>query len=746
MADQNAGKHLRGRSLKSDAGEEVEKETDNIGVQVASSSLASSRPRREKKKQWPPRSPPQSPPLTKKTFQSSSVQNEEKSDVKEEFHPTIEVISGSGVDGPVYLQVEDDIGDDECPEGTTEEGGSGDHASGFAIEDALAPQKNPQRKGRSKGQDWQHVCSLDSEETFQKWKHDSEQKITPGRWAKKRMNETKLSVKRYFHCSVIGCKAELTVMYPNYSEKVEVLHNGKAHFHPPNQKKWGLSSEAKQEVRRLWESGVQKPRYIRASLEKLGLGDCTVVQLRNFLERLKKRNKLPTPTLPINSLEEWCAEHSITKPTAALVGDVDRVYVFDHHTDARSRQFRFILSSKRLMKFAAQASTLSVDASHRMKWFGAPVLFVGVSDVNGMFFPVMFAVISHETADNYLQMLTVLKKCVEASSGTAFQPSCVIGNGDPNVADAVKSVFPNAARRMCWLQVKKELSALLKPIDKEIRDTLEKDVGSLRLSCDQKQFELAAKLMLEKWRGLLPSSDLPGRFEERFVKLHPEWYEGFDVASQSSNRGLMHAVNAVKNRHTLRERLPPERYLTLAQELVLEWSCGVSEIGQLEHSITPDTELLSDTYQLQTDEKTMVDIDSAIYVPVGDQRAATVKEVEAFEKKMGGEVKSFDEFVEARMSLWKVVDTGDKSDISHMRCSCPKFFSAKLCEHILAIGSALGLVTLPPPTLESDQCASEGKRKRGRPSKKKSETVNMVVDMDCSDMRAFIETGTFTIE
>ncbi|KAF0288511.1 hypothetical protein FJT64_013098 [Amphibalanus amphitrite] len=172
--------------------------------------------------------------------------------------------------------------------------------------------------------------------------------------------------------------------------------------------------------------------------------------------------------------------------------------------------------------------------------------------------------------------------------------------------------------------------------------------------------------MLEKWRGLLPSSDLPGRFEERFVKLHPEWYEGFDVASQSSNRGLMHAVNAVKNRHTLRERLPPERYLTLAQELVLEWSCGVSEIGQLEHSITPDTELVSDTYQLQTDEKTMVDIDSAIYVPVGDQRAATVKEVEAFEKKMGGEVKSFDEFVEARMSLWKEAGGGDDSAPAHI--------------------------------------------------------------------------------
>ena len=501
-----------------------------------------------------------------------------------------------------------------------------------------------------------------------------------------------------------------------------------------------------QEIKRLWESGVQKPRLIKAALEKVGLDDCTKAQLNNFLDRLKKNANPPKPPLSVNALQEWCAEHSITQLAAALDGDLDRVFVFEHDINANARQVRLSLSSKRLMKLAAQATTINLDASQRMKWFDTSVLFIGVSDAGGAFFPVMFSIISQETTCNYLNLLNVLKRSVKSLSGSEFRPRCIIGNGDPNLTEAVDLAFPDAVIRMCWLQVKKEVNALLKPIDKEVRDSLETDISTLRLSCDQKQFELAAKLMLEKWRRLLPSSDIPDKFEERFVRQHPEWHEGFDVESHSSNGSLMRTVNAVKNRHTLRERLPVERYLALALELVLEWSLSVTdtEDGALQSTVTPDKVLWHDTCRLQNEHKTMVDINSAIYVPTGSNTDVTVEEVNAFEQKMSGNVKSFDEFVEARMSLWKVIDTGNKSDISHMRCTCPKFFSAKLCEHVLAIGAALGLVTIPSSAWESAEGFSELKRKRGRPRKKKSADEQMTEA--CSEITGCVQGEEFIIE
>ena len=478
----------------------------------------------------------------------------------------------------------------------------------------------------------------------------------------------------------------------------------------------------------------------------MDMGDCTFPQLRNFLERYKRRNdcRRPPSNLPMGSLNSWCSEHSISQPTAALDGDIDRVYVFDHNVDAKADEFYLVLSSKRLMRFATQASTLNVDASHSMKWFGALVLFVGVTDASGTFFPVLFVVMSRATKGNYSKMLNMLKRCVEAGSGSKFRPRCVIGHGDPNLTEAVENVFPGTARRLCWLQVKKETAVLLKHVDKEVRDGCENDLNALRLSCSKEQFELAAKLMLEKWRELLPSSDAPDSFEEQFVKLNPGWYEGFDVMSHSSNRGLMLAVNAVKNRHTLRERLPVDRYLSLALELVLEWSVAVSEIEELQNTVTPDKALLNDTCQLQNDQKTMVDVDSAIYVPTGDRDAATANEVRVFESKMQGQVKSFDEFVEARMSLWKVEDTGNKSDLSLMRCTCPKFLSSKLCEHVLAIGSAFDLFTLPQSAWDSFQSAADGKRKRGRPKKKADCTEQTAVSR--SEMAAYIEDQQFDLE
>ncbi|XP_037078054.1 uncharacterized protein LOC119099095 isoform X2 [Pollicipes pollicipes] len=391
----------------------------------------------------------------------------------------------------------------------------------------------------------------------------------------------------------------------------------------------------------------------------------------------------------------------------------------DHNISVQTGGFAFFLSSRRLLKFAAQALTINVDTSCKLKWHGSSVLFVGVSDARGEFFPVMFSVLSSETNANYVQLLKTLKRCVEAITSSEFRPLTYVGNGDVLLNKAMGEVFPETRRRVCWLHTRKEIATQLRRHEREAQSSFEKDIAALQLSCDQQQFEVSSLLMLEKWRRQWPTSGFIDFFEEHFLADNATWFEGFDDVSYSTNKKLASITNEVRNRHTFREQLPLERFLHLAVALVREWSVRARQTGELVRTVEADEGLLKAACQLQKRQKTMVNDGNAIYIPSGDRTLVTVDEVATFETQMHGDADSFDAFIALRMSLWKVVDLADKSDLSQLRCTCPTYLQRKMCEHVLAIGAAYSLFELPQSVWNALPDTPDGKRKRGRPRKHK---------------------------
>ena len=156
MADLNS---RNGPSNKSSCEEEGAIEKDLVLQPVSpsceSSIASSSRPKRLKRK-WPPRSPSPQPKGNQKGAHGDGSSG--KISIKEEFCVTIEEDED---DDPINCTDVEAADDEAGSQGSPGQGASGAKQTGKNV------------RVRSKGQVWTHVCSLPSEEMFQKWRKES---------------------------------------------------------------------------------------------------------------------------------------------------------------------------------------------------------------------------------------------------------------------------------------------------------------------------------------------------------------------------------------------------------------------------------------------------------------------------------------------------------------------------------------------------------------------------------------------
>jgi len=584
----------------------------------------------------------------------------------------------------------------------------------------VSPRRGPGRI-RGKAQKWSSVAEFATQAEFNKWlREDGHGK--PGLWQRKRSTKVKDGQKQYYGCRIRDCAAELFAFYPAASESVGVSANDKEHLHEDGDtlSRWGMSPAAKLVVQNAVNDGITKPSHIHNLLISQNLDSPNLAKkIGNYLCRWKKLRGLDRKSrdakamqIPLAELDVWCKDNALSQAVAALDADQDSVYVIDHAVNSKTGAFHLILSSRALLRFAAGAPTIHVDSTHTLRWFGCPVYLVGVSDARGTFFPILFWVTRAESRESYTQMLKILKRCVGAISGTEFLPSAMVGDGAAALTQAMETVFPDTLRRVCWTQVRRAFVHAARGLGPEARDQCVQDVAKLQLSGSRPEFETAAALLLDKWRRRWPQ--LVATFRERHLDRNQGWYEGFDLATYSTNRALSGAVTAVRNEHSLREMLPMARFLELSVQMVRRWSVESGRGAGLKMAVTPSQALLRETIELQQQQKTMVHVDNAIYIPSGDRQALSVEEVDEYELKTSGGADSFDELVAARAALHKVVDHGNKTDITQITCTCTTFFRRKICEHVLAIGAAYDLVEMPSSFWDGGY-TPEGKKKRGRP-------------------------------
>jgi hypothetical protein len=126
-------------------------------------------------------------------------------------------------------------------------------------------------------------------------------------WRYKSNYLSKEGDKSVYPCSLNKiCKSEVRLLYNNEDETVGLYTNNIEHDHSVTDEcDWGIPKETKNEIFRLYTSGLTKPRLIQYELRKLNLEEPTDMQLANWI-RYHKQKSIGKTHLTFADLETWC--------------------------------------------------------------------------------------------------------------------------------------------------------------------------------------------------------------------------------------------------------------------------------------------------------------------------------------------------------------------------------------------------------------------------------------------------------
>ena len=231
------------------------------------------------------------------------------------------------------------------------------------------------------------------------------------------------------------------------------------------------------------------------------------------------------------------------------------------------------------------------------------------------------------------------------------------------------------------------------------------DIDSLHLATSPTLFNKALTAFLRKHAK---EEEFIAYFKQEWVSLNPNWYLGSAEGCPVTNNALESFNRGIKDSHTFRERLPLSRFLSVATNMVKDWS----ENHKPETFLTvPPIELKDWTlaYQWAKSNRNVKALESNSRLNTYIVASSTVSNT-SFDQDWD----TFDDYKKKAFAYWRVVMPTQQSAWINGKCTCPNFFKNYICKHV--IGLAIRLKYTTPPA-EAKNVPIGQKRKRGRPTK-----------------------------
>lgn len=251
-----------------------------------------------------------------------------------------------------------------------------------------------------------------------------------------------------------------------------------------------------------------------------------------------------------------------------------------------------------------------------------------------------------------------------------MKPRVLICDAAQSIKNAFSDVFGEEPTiRMCWAHAKINIQKKVeKFVPKKEQKSVLRDVDALHNAASLEVFNAASQAFLEKWKT---QTTFVKYMEEEWFRKNRNWFLGAAPMSPSTNNALESFIRNIKDHNTLRERFPLSRFLSVATDMVAQWSLVNSSLPE-----APTIELRqwTEAYRRQT----------------------------------------FDEYKKQSVAFQKT--TLPNFDWQKGSCDCPEFFTRYVCKHVLGLAIRLKLTT---PPLEAKIIPIGQKRKRGRPTKSK---------------------------
>lgn len=404
---------------------------------------------------------------------------------------------------------------------------------------------------------------------------------------------------------------------------------------------------------------------------------------------------------------------------------------FESGTVDEQRFFRFVISTKRLLKILLSVKQLCVDATYKLNWFGYPMMVIGTVDKNKKFNPLAFACCSFEKKADYEFIFDAIKKSIKALFDEDFAPEILVSDAAPAIKNAFFASFHSSAKVniTCWAHVSRAIRQKCKGTGYE--NEIMNDIAILQLSSSRKIFNCATRLFIKKWKrhGLI---DFCNYFKKEWVDKNSNWFEGVAAYTPSTNNGLEAYNNIIKKFETFRQKLQFSRFIAMMTNMTNGVSTSFANGDRViasKRNVTIDQWRLASAFSIdeenrpsfiknETEQKICFFVPSKKFIDA-EYELSKANCSAALERT---HYKNFEEYKNDGFNLVYLV-TLTKSDIfEKSTCTCRNFHKDFICQHILGLSIRNEFCICPSI---ADQHEIGARPKRGR---KKMATSALIRD------------------
>lgn len=531
-------------------------------------------------------------------------------------------------------------------------------------------------------------------------------------WAYAFVNKTQEGKKRYYRCSKVKkrgvqCEAAIYLLFDSMVDEILLFRSDNVHTHTDlPAAATAITTPVKNCIKELYDMKMM-PNVIKSNLIAKQLEVPTDNKLNNYI-KLLNQEKYGEATVSLGELEAWIISMK------EIPDDEDEVFVANYLIDYSTGNFKFLITTKRLLKGALATKFVCCDATYKLMWQGFPVLLVGNTDNGRHFHSIALVVASNEKTEDFCFMFETIKKSISSIFSVEYKPEFLMSDAAPAIHNGFKQVFENTTILMCWAHVKMNVSKKLSLLTKgKFKTEIMADFNLIQLSQSADIFNKSVTLFCEKWKKQVAFLNY---INQEWLSKNRNWYEGASGQMPSTNNALESSNRSIKDKHTLRERQSLSKFKIVAVEMVTSWSVTYKNKQKVfQQRPTIDLPLWTKAYQWAKLNKKLAITekdDLTIY------NFAAKETIELGEIKTYEEWISFDEFKDYGFNNWKV--EMKKNEWANGKCNCPAFFKKYICKH--TVGLAIRLKFIKPPP-EAKSIKIDQKRKRGRPSKAKKALI-----------------------
>lgn len=534
--------------------------------------------------------------------------------------------------------------------------------------------------------------------------------------------KTSDGAKTYFFCEILlECSARCYIFEANCKKNFQIFeskyghdHNEKLQANPVEPKKAKISDNIQSEVVKLAMKRKMKPKFIIDELSERFPDEAipTAKQIHYILR--KHKEEAQPPLVCVGDLAEWCYSKCV------IPDDDDESFVlgYDNSEAGEELFFRFVVSTKNLLKQLSNVENIGVDATYKVNWNGFPMDVVGTVDRNKKFHPMALSCCSNETEIDFRFVLKTIRDAIHTLYKKKFSPRYMVADGAQAIENAYKSLFDGTVI-MCFAHVERccENRAFNSKINKQ---AILSEIKQIQLSPNTEEFKKATELFLKKWS--VKEKDFCDYFNKTWLQSHSNWYEGIASYTPSTNNGLEAFNGIFKCHYTFRERLPMNEFVVVIMDAMTKIS---SEFTNKERELKDAPEISTEMWKKSV---TWAENNEIVRI----QAKNTVKKVRLFiqsEKNKesenerefdmayinhikSNEWSSLDEYLSNGYGMfWEVTMHKNNDWNGKSTCTCPVFFKKIVCKHVIGMALRLNLTKCPRnanPTLLGQ------KLKRGR--------------------------------